>query len=281
MGLRPLDLAKWLDVDARRRAELSLKFELLSSVASHSSVVASMPDTEEAGQELLALVLDNLRQFHPGLVKRSGPDRLIEETTGTVVDITAFHPVDAAARLIQEDLCLMTRRGGEWVLGAASVCFPSRWSLADKIGRSLSAIHEPVPGYEDALGRATESFFDRLRPEGPMWRLNWTLLGDPSLHQPRAGGGQLQDRVWFRVERQTLRRLSATEALAFTIRTYVTPLGEVVDARPDVAAALLVALSDLPEAVTTYKGWREVVPRVRAWLEERAGAGVPATQGRR
>ncbi|MEZ5865467.1 MAG: DUF3445 domain-containing protein [Geminicoccaceae bacterium] len=37
-------------------------------------------------------------------------------------------------------------------LVGAFVAFPSRWSLAEKIGRPMPAIHAPVPGLEAAIG---------------------------------------------------------------------------------------------------------------------------------
>lgn len=37
-------------------------------------------------------------------------------------------------------------------------------------------MHEPVPGYASALGTATDDLFARLRPDRPLWRLNWSLL---------------------------------------------------------------------------------------------------------
>ena len=177
----------------------------------------------------------------------------------------------------------MTRIGSDWVLTAASVCFPSRWSLAHKVGRNLSAIHGPVPGYEAELARPTRAFFDRLGEDRPVWRLNWTLLTDPDLHQPGAGrrdplpdGALLQPGrdVWLRVERQTLRRLDAA-TIAFTIRTYVTQLQDAVASAPETAEALEVALSGVAPAVVSYKGWRGVAPVVLEWL---AGAG-PGTGG--
>jgi hypothetical protein len=273
MGLRPLELQRWLEVDSNRSEELAIKHRLLGSPDTHSQVVANLPGSEVAGKELLDLVLEHLSRHHPGLVTATPDGKLIEESTGLVVDPEHLHPVDAAARLVQEDLCLMTRAGTQWVLGSASVCFPSRWSLADKVGRDLTAIHAPVPGYEDELARPTHSFFERLTPDRPVWRLNWTLLTDRSLHQPDPGSRQWRHAgrldpardIWFRVERQTLRRLIC-EAVVFTIRTYVTPLPELLERHPEARTALRVALAGTGPDVLAYKGWEDLAPRLLAWL---------------
>ena len=188
--------------------------------------------TEIAGTEVLDAVRGHLVRYYPGL------------TSPIHQDATA-HPVDQGARLVQEDLCLLVPGDGELVLGAASVCFPSRWLLRDKIGRPLLAIHGPTPGYDQQLGRPTGDFLSRLVPERPDWRLNWSLMSDPSLFQgvsarsPHQGAGitaeEIGHRIWLRVERQTLRRFE--HSVCFTIRTFVWPLGEALRGEPAARAA--------------------------------------------
>jgi len=130
--------------------------------------------------------------------------------------------VVAAARLVQEDLCVLVRSDA-WRLQAACVCFPSRWNSL-QLGTTLDDIHRPVPSYDVELSRPTNAFFERLKPSRSFWRLNWTLIDSPALHQPtsarRSPHGDLAD-WFFRVERQTLRRLPLSDAIIFTIRNYV------------------------------------------------------------
>jgi hypothetical protein len=275
MGLRPLDVTRWLDVDERRPDELALKLRLLAS--DHTRVVAALPGSEKPGRELLDEVVDHLGRHHPGLIDTLSDGTIVEKSTGAVVDPAGLHPVDAAARLVQEDLCLMTDDGSGWVLAAASVCFPSRWRLQDKIGQDLAGIHRPVAGY-DAIDRPIRSFFDRLRAERPMWRLNWTLLDAAELFQPDAEDrrrplppdpGRPDETLWFRVERQTLRRLSERAAVTFTIRTYVASLGQLVAAHPEVVPALRTVLPTVPADSLAYKGWTDLVAPVLRWLETR------------
>ena len=51
-------------------------------------------------------------------------------------------------RQLEPDILLLMPSGesGEFRLVAGCVCFPSSWCLAEKIGRPLSVIHDPVPG---------------------------------------------------------------------------------------------------------------------------------------
>ncbi len=229
MGLRTLDLDEWLLVTPQREAEMRLKSDLLRD--RHDEVVATMPEGDAASRETLRLVCDWLQREHRDLNEVDG-DSWTDRGTGITTDTSALHPIDAAGRLVQEDLCVMVREGDEWVLAAASLCFPSRWRLAEKIGASLREIHDPVPGYE-RIAAPTDRFFDRLDEQRPVWRTNWTLIDDPTLFQPdgasRHTGRTLDadpgEAVTFRVERQTLRALPESGGVLFTIHTLTRPLG--------------------------------------------------------
>jgi hypothetical protein len=251
MGLRPLDLARWLEVDARRDEELALKAALLEECS--DVVVATDPAGREASVELLDAVGENLALYHD--VTAPAP-------------VLGDHPVVAAARLVQEDLCVLLREDA-WRLRAACVCFPSRWDLASKLGATLDEIHSPVPGYDAALAAPTNAAFDRLSPERSFWRLNWTLVDSPVLHQPRAARGAPSGDLaewYFRVERQTLRRLARTGAVVFTIRTYVASAAALAASDDAFVASLLRSLDTAPADLSVYKGWTGVAERLRAAL---------------
>ncbi len=276
MGLRPLPVERWLEVDASRSTELDLKERLLRETP--EAVVGALPGSDAAAQELLDTVVAHMADHHPGLIEVAADGRIQERTSGRVIDPAVLRPVDTAGRLVQEDLCVMARRDGAWRLIAASLCFPSRWQLADKLGRDLSAIHAPVPGYEQLLARPTVAFFDRLRRDRPVWRLNWTLIDRSDLHQPDPGSRRTEGTrtdagewsLWFRVERQTLRRLVVDDAVVFTIRTYVTSLGQLVASHPETIGALQATLPTVPEATLRYKGWAGLTGSLIAWLDERS-----------
>ena len=74
---------------------------------------------------------------------------------------------------------------------AASLCFPSRWRLLDKIGKPLAAVHGPVPLYAERLAGPVDRFMRNLKPGHIASRLNWSLLDDPALFQP-AGKWRLE-----------------------------------------------------------------------------------------
>jgi hypothetical protein len=251
MGLRPLDMDHWLETDAHRADELEQKRQLLDT--SYDVVVATNPEGDEGSRELLTEVVRFLEVHQPQIPLDVRDDE---------------HPVVAAARLVQEDLCVLVR-SDLWRLQAACVCFPSRWNLASKLGTTLDDIHRPVPTYDVELSRPTNAFFERLKPERSFWRLNWTLIDSPTLHQPtsarRSPRGDLAD-WFFRVERQTLRRLPASDAIIFTIRNYVASAKDLYDTHEEFGTTLLLNLDTAPEAMQSYKGWNGVADRLRASL---------------
>jgi len=245
MGLRPLDISRWFEVDSEWDQHLATKASLLTHNV--SEVVAVMPECHGASSELL----DAIEKFTH------------------LVGARDEHPLVAASRLVADDLCIMQRSDDEWRLTGAVVCFPSRWSLASKLGASLDAIHGPVPHYGRDLASPTHQFFERLSVDRPMWRLNWTLLDNPELFQPvplRQPVTGDPSSWWFRVERQTLVRLEQSDAIVFTIRTYVTSLPDLVATHPETKSTLLIALETASVATQGYKGWVGVADALRPWL---------------
>ena len=254
MGLRPLTERQWIEVDHNREAELNQKRELLRTV--RSTVVATLPGSQGAQEELEAQVTSNLKAFHP-------------EVTWTPIDDS--DPIVRGSSLIQEDCCILENLENSWILTAACVCFPSRWTLTEKIGRDLLGIHQPVPGYADALNQPVNSFFDRLQPTTPKWRLNWTILDTEELHLPTESSHRRQELLGnlgdltFRVERQTLRKLEKTGAVVFTIRNYTTPLSTLC-ADEHLRDSLLTTLQSVSPEITFYKGWISLLQPLTEWL---------------
>jgi hypothetical protein len=272
VGTRPIDESDWLIVDGDRAALLATKERLL--VHDHSEVVQLADLPNRIGTEVAELVLNNYRRHHPGVLTRSG-GLVTDVDSGLVVDLNADHPLLGISRVVAEDLCVMVDRGGEWVLAGACVCFPSRWSLREKVGRSLDDIHDVVPGYAGPVAVASRRVFDRLT-DGVLLRFNWTLLDDPELFQPRPPRSPAAvgpDGLYLRAERQTLRRLPDSGAVLFTIHTSVEPLGQVAQ-DPDRARTLAASLRSSTPDTRAYKGWAELIEASAQFLEERAGDGA-------
>lgn len=269
VGLRNLDLACWFELDEKRIPELRIKEDLLQE---NETVLAESRGVEDASYELLTLALENLKDFH-GDSFDVREKEVIDKERKQSVQIN--HPLLTLSALLQEDFCVMNRVDESWFLTSAVLFSPSRWRLLDKVGKNLSGIHEPVPGYETQIAAATHKAFERITEEQPLWRANWTLLDDPTLFQPtparaRAVIEDAGNEVYFRVERQTLRKLPDSKAVIFTIRTYVEPLNIVVEKVDGALDTLRESLLSTDEHHEEYKGWKYIKPAVLDFIDSKS-----------
>ena len=246
MGVKPLDLANWLLLDEQRSTELEEIGQLIDRY--RDDIIYCQPNAIQVCEELATEVLQHLRQI-PGFASID-------------LDKHSLSLIEAIRRIIQEDICVLEKRPSGWTMTACAVAIPTQWDVASKFGKTLDTIHEPVPRYDIDLSQAMSTFFDRLRPEKPVWRANRTLTDDPSLrlepgrrHQPLHDDvtvDNVADQVWLRVEYQTLRRLVRSDAIIFTIRILRQSIRSVA-AHPEVLAEVLRSVSRLPADVRNYK----------------------------
>jgi len=295
MGLRPLREEDWLEIDEDLDLFVAHKQRMLSERP--ADVVAVVADSDgsvhSASVELLECLAGHLVRWHSSTHVPAG-DGIAVGSRGDVVPVTpsalaaaGLHPIDAAGQLTQEDWTIQVRRPDGWILAAASVCCPTRWVLAEKLGRPMADVHRPVAGYTEQLESAVDRFFDRITPEEPRWRLNWNLTDSTDLYQP---GGKYRDepdagltadvvadRVWLRVERQTLRRLPRSGAVVFGIRIHSDPLGVLAD-RPDVLARLAATIRSLPPGTLSHKSMGAFAPAVLSWIDGTVAGRQPGNR---
>lgn len=262
MALRPLDPAEWTRPDGLLEEQLAEKDRLIAE--RRAEVTAQLPGSEPGQAELLSRLAAYLPERYPAIYRHD--DGVMRIGGLRRVSLASLPAIETAGRLTQEDFCLMQSpgEGQPYRLTAASLCFPTRWRLADKLGKPMQAIHGPVPLYAEKMGRQVDRFFQHLKADKPVWRINWSLIDDPALFQPTGHGLTEEDprfqpetigeNVWFRFERQTLVRLPETGAIVFGIRIYQTTLGEV--ARDPVRAGrLLEAVRTMAPEMYAYKSF--------------------------
>lgn len=220
-GLQPIAQGEWLQVDEAYADQMAYREFLLDQ--GRNDVFRQMESAAPAARELLERILEELKAKQGFSVEEgevSCPD-------GRRVKLDEEHPLISAARLTQEDLVLMERQGDEHVMTAAVLCFPASWSLEQKFGGGLMGIHVPVEAYTEDIGRRVQRLFDFIKVDLPMWRANFLVYSDPELHQPRREENrrsvQKDGKLWVRVERQSLVKLPISEAVVFSIHTYVVP----------------------------------------------------------
>jgi hypothetical protein len=186
------------------------------------------------------------------------------------------HCLALGGALEPDFLLLKPEASGVPHLFGGVVCFPSSWSLEEKIGKPITAIHGVVPGLNDALGSQINGFLAKLRPGVAWLRNNWGLSRCAELNQhPVRKLSRLDplvrpDEVWLRVEQQALVALPRTGGILFGIRISNYVLSEILKDQV-VSERLARALKTMPADVAAYKGLAAAKECLLAFLQFRSG----------
>ena len=276
MNLVTVPETAWFEIDSLYPAEMAERRRLLAE--RHGEVFAAEPASAPARAETLAMVLDHLTATYPDWFARDG-DSVHVRLTGETLAVSAYDPLELAGRLVQEDLCLIEMSPEGPRLTAAVLCFPSRWRLMEKFALPLAQVHGAVPFYGEKLARPVDRFMAHVRPGPITVRRNWSMMDDPTLFQPTGKWRTSHEatitpenageRLYLRVERQSLRRLPVSGAVLFGIRVHVYPLARVASA-PEDAATLAAAVRALPPETAHYKSLPMFQESLLAWLDGRA-----------
>ena len=285
IGVKPLDLANWIEVDERLDFYLEEKRRL--EEAHPGKVFGSEIGSEAAQREVLDFLVDFLPARFPETYQLDG--NAMHVNGRSVALDSGLPPLKIAGHLVQEDLAIMHRDETGWRLVAASLSFPSSWSLAEKFGKPLQVIHATVPGFAEGTRNADliTRMFDNLKPDMPVWRMNWSVYdndrlfhgwkkGDPDA--PTGYGDNASEPRFIRVEYQTLRKLPLSGDILFTIRIHLNPLKllETMEEGSELARGFITSLEMLDADQLAYKnltaGRDRLVERLRVIVE-----GVPAS----
>jgi hypothetical protein len=252
VGLQRIDPATWLKPDPEAHW-LPLKNERLD--ADPQKYYRARPEAAPAEAEALSR---------------------IEQATGQARSARSEPDLIAAGRLVSDDLVVMQQMGGAWVATSLLLTQPTFFSLEDSFGRELHQLHAPVPGGSPELAGKISRVFDRM-PAGEVFeRFNWTVQLGEERWWPH--GSAMRDRLdslaprnainalFLRVERQTLVRLEATNAVLFCIRICLDPLREVLADLAD-RNAFAASWRAASEDALAYKRWGRFNPHVEAALK--------------
>jgi len=262
VGLEPIEEEDWLEIDNLFDSEIELKKKLYES--NYKEIHQELDLSLNSQHELLEMLKTHLNQYHPS-----------HEITAT----ESSAPLKNASLMVQEDLVLMLPAEEKYFLGAASLCAPSNWSLKEKFNGSLIELHKDVPSYEKKIGNRVNNLFDKLPNDRIFQRFNWSIYEEATLFQPIRNKSHVErsktitdknagDRLFIRVERQTIRRLPKTKAIAFTIRVHVDPLSSI---KEDLSLVkdLKKAIKNLSEGMKRYKSLGPIETALVGWLDKK------------
>ena len=251
VGLSRIDSAQWLSPDPETDW-LPLKSQRMDTKP--ATYYRALPSAEPAEAEAL--------------------DR-IEAATGRRRSDRDEPALMAAGRLVSDDLVVMENAGEGWVATSLLLTQPTFFSLDDSFNRELHQLHAPVPNGAPSLAGKIARVFDRM-PAGEVFeRFNWTVQLGMERHWPHGSAMREQlkttppsaaiDDLALRVERQTLVRLEATNAILFCIRICLDPIRATL-ADPADRAAFAQSWRAASEDALAYKRWGQFNIHVEAAL---------------
>ncbi|TGO58305.1 hypothetical protein BOTNAR_0183g00150 [Botryotinia narcissicola] len=268
MGLKRLDKSNWLTIDSTYLPEHELRASLLETHG--PCVLQVLPPADPATHELLKMVIEFLLDRYPNDFSLVDDNTILNKLTGeqSIIGSKCKNPLETAARLCMEDFNLLlqdpSEEDGEWKLMASATLFPAGWKLQERIGSSMAVLHKPVPGWKEKLGKSVNRYFTHLTPRTCMERSNLFIQATPILFQdtpevpPSPSSPLTPSDIYIRRERQTFTRLPKSNAVLFTVRTYMERL---VDLNIADAEAMAKQIRGWDGELARYKGvgiWGDV-----------------------
>jgi hypothetical protein len=246
MGLAPMQ-GSWVDItpsDAWRAHKTSVREQL------GKRVYAVRDEGVAAAEEFAGLVFDVV-----------GEQSRLEKS-----ELSDVEALWCASLQVADDLVVMQSDDqGKYRLVAASVCSPSDWRLEEKLGATMAEVHGPIPRLNDEIGDQIDRFFTRLPTDRLIQRFNWSLMPHPDLmSRDEWQVDPASDRLWYRAERQSLRRLPRSGAIAFTIRVHICELTALLPIE-GALESLWSAVEATPDDLRHYKGLDMLAPVIASW----------------
>jgi dimethylamine monooxygenase subunit A len=275
-----------VEVDEHYHNEIKLKRSLLDK--DHSYYFNSLPETNFAQWEVLESIIDHLVRLDPinfSILKSGNKwlfqnNLLSENSAFTSGDNNSlpFAPLDWIGRQVQEDLVIMNTLG-EVVAG--QLCFPSGWSLNEKLGKQFMEVHAPLPSVTAPMIQAGNKLLARLPWSKPVARNNWGFrYGNQldlsskysiayreklALEIATLSEQEFGEEIFLRVEHQTLTRLPLSSFVLFTIHTYTSSLKEECNSIERIQT-MLSFLKSTPKEVIEYKVMTPMYDRLIHYL---------------
>ncbi|KAF2843595.1 hypothetical protein M501DRAFT_926651 [Patellaria atrata CBS 101060] len=306
MGLRK-PKQRWLSHDENYERFWEVRRKILDSKDrkgnrdKYGEVLQCLPGSEDACIELLEVVTNFLVKTYPSKFRFRGPmydyplvsvipvlktmfgeKRAIENRkSGELFGLGEWcdmPPMEIVARLCSEDFNILKKDSeGQHRLIASATLFPAGWKLKERIGWTVTQLHEKVPSWYPKLSQPVEHYFDRLNEENCMerttyfiqnaspWRTFFSDLDEFLFIQEGKDflSGVFRnltpESIIVRHERQTFTRLPKSDTVLFTVNTSLVPLVDLTDEQLD---GLASEICSWPHATARYRGrdlWGEIV----------------------
>ncbi|KUI70469.1 hypothetical protein VM1G_05853 [Cytospora mali] len=199
-------------------------------------------------------------------------------------DLTKEDPLTVAGLIQPADINILLPVNDQYYrLSAMMLGIGGGQRIKDKLGKNLADLHfdGQVPHYAEELQRPLDRFLSKLKVDSPIQR-NTTAISihdeyhwpeftmgpeddwDPTIRGPGVGTssygkwkppGPVSDisEIWFRQERQVLRRLPKSGAVVWMVHTYIEPMAEVAQ-EPGIPGKLASHIRSWEHELAGHKG---------------------------
>jgi hypothetical protein len=277
LGVSAIEITEWIQYEDDFAERIKIKEKLIDD--QKSLVLDAVSSSFVAQQEFLQLVLAHLKQYHPDRFSIDN-NSITSKRNNKFYKLSDYEscPLELVSYLVVDDFCLLEEDGEDYKLVAASVCAPTWWTLAEKMGKPLASIHSPIKNLEERIGRMIRHFLKNLKIENCYQRSNWFLFSRPDYcvfpnsfemykEMSKLNVEGIEDHLYLRCERQTFRRLEKTNCIVFGIKVYVEPISLVKD-YPAIAEDILIALNTMTSEQKQALGIGFVEQPLNYYLQE-------------
>jgi hypothetical protein len=256
MGLQQMVSPRWLEFDYEAKCFYQNKLAQYNN--NQQNTYRALEESIPAQAEFRELLLRYLLAQHSDVFKKKA-GLLMAPALDLQWKLNGDENLWQSSLWIPDDVCILLPAADDYKLVAASLAAPSNWHLTKKFGQPLAAIHNPIPDFDKQLTPSIQRFLRHLKVEHPIQRFNWSVQPNNDLSWLDNNEAALtQDtKLFWRVERQTLRRLGKTGAVVFTIKVIIHSIDELAK-QADSYKALLKAIDNSTEAIKGYKDFNRM-----------------------
>ena len=278
MNISKLTHENWLVIDSDYDIITDYHKEVLEEHSEETCQALKTPQTSKASQELYDFTIATLVQRYPQYFEDTGT-KVINKIKNREIprkSITSGLSAGELLRILcentEEDFILLEYdpESSEYRLCAVAGVSSGGNLWISKLGKKMTDIHGPVPGYKEYLKFSMNKYFKKLKVGQWVQRITWFLqiadspyaewMGKPNPVLSDEKVLDFDNEVFTRITRQILTRLPKTSYLAFTQRTYLYPLSKVKS--EGFAEVLRANIETMPDDVGEYRGrtsWGEQV----------------------
>jgi hypothetical protein len=277
----------FLDIDEHYRSEMAERAIVLKEMPARCLVMEHM---DIACWDIIERIMTSLSEDYPqyfSLIKKGDnwqwDNKLLNIKDNFILGDSAslpLPPLEYIGRQVQGDFAILDQRNADLFLDAGIITGPADWSLAFDAGMSFSEWHGPVPmAHSEGIFDRALKYLTMIPVGSPVRRLNWTLTVnarmDTSSEKYAEWGHErtsitpdnVGEKVYLRVEIQVIDRMPRSNALMFSIRTYLLSLEDLVTNK-DWAKRMHRTMKTLPPQLIEYKGLSRFHPLVVDYLSE-------------